>query len=226
MAVTGLILIFFSSCNDTMEPDNSRFGYDFFPLNTGHYRIYNVKEILFTSDLEVDTLIYELKEVITDSVRDKAGEISYLLQRLKRSESEPAWVLDSIWIAYKNDIRATVYENSIPVIKLVFPFENNKAWDSNGLNERYTDDFKMEKVFEPYSSTFGEYEQTVTVIQEEKLDSIAALDYRYEIYARQIGLVEKVSSKLDFCQADPCFGQKIIESGRIMTQLLTDYGNE
>ena len=210
------------SCDKQLEPDISKFGYDFFPLETGRYKVYEVQEIVFT-DLELpDTLNYQLKELISDSVTSGAGEISYVLQRLKRSLVDDPWELDSIWSTYRNDVQAVVYENNIPILKLVFPFQEGKTWDANSLNSRDIDDFRLRDLFVPLE----EYESTVRVLQEEKLDSLISLDNRYEIYAQNIGLVVKVSSILEFCQESDCFGQKIIKEGRILTQSLIEYGSE
>lgn len=226
MSSLGLI---FSACTESEEPDIEAIGYDFFPLEVGNYRIYAVNEIVWEANkILPDTMIYDLKELISDSINAGGVELIYILQRWKRSITDPVWKLDSNWSTYRNAIQAVVGENGIPVIKLVFPLEESKSWDSNGLNESSPDDFQMSSVFSPYSNDFGMYESSVTVIQEEKLDSLIELDYRIEIFAKDIGLVEKVDSHLIFCQ-DPdvdCLGMKIVEEGRTLKQVLIEYGKE
>jgi hypothetical protein len=223
--VIFFITIFFG-CTENIEPDKSQFGYDFYPLVKGQYRIYDVEDIRF-SPLEIpDTTQYQLKEVTADSIISGAGEVTYILQRWKRYLPTDNWELDSIWTFYRNELQTVVYENNIPFIKLVFPFVEGKRWDSNGLNSRGVDEFDMLNVFQSYSGTFADYPSTVRVVQEEKLDSLISLDNRFEIYAQNIGMVEKIESRLNFCQNDDCLGQKIVEEGKILTQVLIEYGEE
>jgi len=224
--VISIILSAFFACNETIDADDSAFGYDFFPLETGDFRVYNVEEIIYPLAEIPDTLIYQLKEVTADSLVDNAGELNYVLQRWKRDNTNDPWILDSLWTTYKNNIQAVISENNIPLLKLVFPFEESKSWDSNSLNFRDPDEFEMRNIFMPYSDNQLDFPTTVTVIQEEKLDSLISLDNRYEVFARDIGLIAKVSSKLEFCQESECFGQKIIKEGRILSQALIDYGKE
>jgi len=224
--IISIILSAFFACNETIDADDSAFGYDFFPLETGEFRVYDVKEIIYPLAEIPDTLIYQLKEVTADSLIDNAGETNYVLQRWKRNDANDLWVLDSLWTTYKNDMQAVIRENNIPLLKLVFPFEEEKSWDSNSLNFRDPDEFVMRDLFMPYSDVQSEFSTTVTVIQEEKLDSLISLDNRYEVFARDVGLIAKVSSKLEFCQESDCFGQKIIKEGRILSQSLIDYGKE
>ena len=224
--IIWIILSAFFACNETIEADDSEFGYDFFPLETGDFRVYNVQKIIYPVAEIPDTLIYQLKEVTADSLIDNAGELNYVLQRWKREDANDPWVLDSLWTTYKNNIQVVISENNIPLLKLVFPFEEEKSWDSNSLNFRDPDEFVMRNIFMPFSDNQLDFPTTVTVIQEEKLDSLISLDNRYEVFARNVGLIAKVSSKLEFCQESDCFGQKIIKEGRILSQALVDYGKE
>lgn len=216
-----------TSCsNSTLEPDFSTFGYDFYPLETGAYRTYQVLEVIHSPLNLPDTSVFELKEVVADTFTDNAEQLNYVLQRFKRLSSEDPWILDSLWATYRNEIQAIVYENNIPVMKLVFPLMERKKWDANSLSSKASDEYEMIDLFVPYQENGLDFNSTVTVLQEENLDSLIFFDFRKEIYAKNLGLVEKTVSRLKFCQDDSCIGQKIIEEGRQYKQVLIEYGME
>ena len=218
--------ILFLACESTVEPDPSQVGYEYYPLEIGQFRTYDVVEIKFSISNEPDTSIFQLKEVVADTFMDNTGQINYILQRYVREFEEEEWAIDSLWSTYRNDVQAVLAENSIPVIKLVFPIADLKEWDANGLNSWESDKFEMRDLAKPYEVQGLMFPETINIIQEETLDSLISLDFRQEIFALNVGLIEKTDSRLNFCQVETCYAQKIIEEGRIYRQKLSDYGLE
>ncbi len=223
----GIFIMLISGCETkTAEPDKSRIGYDYYPLETGFYRVYQVKEIQYNILTLPDTNYFQLKEIVADSFPDNTGQINYVIQRFKRENENEDWQTDSIWSTYRNDFHAVLSKNNIPVLNLVFPFEEDKRWDANSLNTKNQDDYEMTNLFAPYLLGDTDFNSAITVIQEENLDSLIFFDYRLEVYAQHIGLIDKIDSRLKFCQENDCRGQKIIKEGRQYKQSLIAYGVE
>lgn len=207
-------------------PDTTRVGFDFFPLQVGDFRVYQVEEITKTVLFGYDTARFQLKESLVDSFPGQGGDIIYLLHRSKRLSANDAWELDSVWTARRNQTQAVTVESNVPFIKMVFPIDENKIWDGNKLNSADNDTYEMRNLFVSFDTGFTIFEETLTVIQNERLDTIDFWDYRKEVYGLNIGLIYKNSRFLKFCSDDDCIGQKIIERARILKQTIIDYGKE
>ena len=74
IVIVGLI----SSCNKTIEPDLSDFGYEYFPIEIGQYRTYYSMRIDYNLDGSIDTTQYLTKEIVEDTVVYSDGSKRYL----------------------------------------------------------------------------------------------------------------------------------------------------
>ena len=207
-----------------LESDPSALGTDYFPLITGEFRIYDVQEITYTFPSTIDTLVYQLKETVADSIDNLAGGVSYVLNRQKKYPGSSDWIQDSVWTARKDMYTAVQVENNVPVIKLAFPVKEGKQWDANSLNDQPKAEYKMESVGLPANDSIGNYDKTITVVQNDFDDGIVKKDVRKEIYGKNIGLVYKESVILNYCTDENCLGQRIIETGKDLEMKLTEHG--
>lgn len=215
----------FWQCSETKEVSLMELGTTYFPLETGMYRIYQVDGTIYNFSEDSTVFSYLLKESVLDSFQNLESGISYkILRQKKYSENDP-WVIDSIWTARKDDRTAIMVENNISMVKLTFPFRENMTWDGNKLNSRSEDEFEMIKVEEAYSDSYGSYEHTVTVIQEDFIDAIVKTISKKEIYSENKGLVYKENIILIYKQ-DEFIGLEIVNTGLKYYQHLIEYGEE
>lgn len=234
--VALIIMAFLSlwSCeSETLPPQPSRLGLDYFPLEVGRYAVYQVENIEYSLVAEPDTQQYQLREVVADSFPGQGGEVVYRLERFSRAGETEAWQLDSVWTARKSPQRVVVVENNIPLIKIVFPLTLGLRWDANALNSREeqqyelrnTDETLLDEIDSPLDSAL--LENVLTVIQAESQDTIISRVQASETYVENLGLFYKKSLRLQYCASEPeCVGLGILESGRIYRQTLIDYGHE
>ena len=224
--LVGFLLIFLlcTSCDsDTLEPDASRLGYNFFPLEKGLFKVYDVEEIQY-SVLGFDTTSYQLKELVADSFLNQTATYTYVIHRFSRPGENAPWGLDSVWTARQTPIQAITIENNISFVKLVFPVKEDVVWDGNVLNANETDEYVIRDLND--TRTYNDVEvRTVSVLQGDEEDLLIR-DFREEIFAEHIGLVEKTFIQLAFCNDSECFGQKVIERGRALQLTLIDYGKD
>ncbi len=219
VCVIGWILF---SCSDTLEP--SKIGFNYFPLEIGDYRIYQIQQIEYSLFAATDTAHYQLKELVVDTFSTQS-ELNYILHRFKRDLSTDKWQLDSVWTSRRTQNHAIVVENNIPFVKMVFPIRLDKVWDGNLFNSSPPDEYQITEISGSMETPAGTFIDNLTVFENNERDTLIFQDIRQSIYALNVGLIYKNSSILDFCNTDPdCLGT--LEFGIKFDQVLTDYGKE
>ena len=209
------------ACNELAEPDSAVLGYDFFPLNTGNTRIYEVTRIDHSVGGTSDTINYQLKEVVGD-LFTSGGEVSYRLERFIRNSAEEEWQIDSVWSARMNTYQAVVVENNIPVIKLSFPVKEDRRWDGNAMNARDYDEFKMIDVGLPYQLEDKTFASTLKMVKEDAATGIVTDNIHIEFYARGVGLIHRIDIDRRYCDEVECPASGI-EFGLEIECKLIDY---
>lgn len=230
LGVVGFIILLFGCHIGTLDNDPKYIGWDYFPIDSGSYRIYKVTNITYELGGITDTSRYFLKETITGPYENLEGNVSFRIKREVKSSDEENWQQDSIWWAKKNMNTAVVVENNIPIIKMVFPLEENKSWDANSENVLENDVYSMINVGRAFTDTSSidqiSFAKTVTIVQEDISDNIIYKDKRTEIYAENTGLVYKERIFLNYCDEDDCRGQNIIDTGTDFKMVIIENGKD
>ena len=220
MYLTLLVLLL--SCNETQIINPSTLGYDYYPIEVGQFRTYDVEEIHYRIT-GFDTANYQLRETIFDSIVS-VDQTTYLLRRDIRATPMDEWESDSIWSVTPTNLYVAVAENNIPYIKLTFPVRSGAEWDGNSLNARGTQTYYYESVSESQFEIIPLTDQ-IKVIIEDIPENTTGIDLRSEVYAKNIGLLEKNYLTQVKCTSGSCgddFGE--VEAGRSLKQVLIDYG--
>lgn len=226
LSIFIFIFLFFACETDSLQPDKSGWGYEYYPLETNSYRIYSVRQIDYSLSRETDTSDYQLKEVAADSFLSLSNEYSFFLKRFIKDPIGEEWILDSVWTVEKNAERVVATENNMPYIKMVFPAREGKQWDGNRMNVLGEQEYTMNRVGAETVLTSGRFDQTINVLQWDNPDTILVREKAFEIYAKNIGLIYKETVQLKYCAEMECIGEGIIESGKKYKQELVDYGKE
>ncbi|MBD2754216.1 hypothetical protein [Spirosoma validum] len=208
----------------TTEPMAS--GYDYFPLETGRYVVYDVQEQQYLINTSPIQRTYQLKEVAGKAYTDVTGQTAFRLMRYRRSAVNQPWQADSSWSARLVNNEAIRAENGLDFVKLLFPVQNLLTWDGNQRNAADSDDYKMCNVGQVYYVQGRQFDQTVTVVEQDD-STLIGQDKRIDVYARQIGLIYKERTQLQFCKATPaCTGRSQIEYGIRQVYRINTYGKE
>lgn len=219
-----LITIFIYSCNETKEVGPDTLGYEFYPLNVGEYRIYDVEEIRYLVT-GFDTTIYQLRETIFDSI-PSIDRITYLLRRDIRSDAMSNWESDSVWSVTRTSNYLSITENNIPLIKLTFPVTTGREWDGNSLNTRSSLTYYYQLIDSQIIDSLNA-DKHIRMIIEDVEENVTGVDLRSEVYVDGIGLVEKDYLTQKKCTSSDCgadLGEVI--GGRSLKQTLIEIGNE
>lgn len=226
LLVPGLVHLFLlSSCQSTVsEPVAS--GYDYFPLETGRYVIYNVQEQQYKLNAPPVERTYQCKEVIGAAYADVTGQPAYRLMRYRRATENQPWQADSVWSARLTGNEVIRTENGLDFVKLMFPVTNRLTWNGNRYNSSEPAEYAMRNVGQAYYVVDKEFGETVTVVAQDD-STLVSQDKRIDVYARQIGLIYKESAQLQFCTATPaCIGRSQIDYGIRQVYRIRTYGKE
>ena len=189
-------------------------GYDYFPLVTGRYTIYDVTEYQYslTATIPVQRA-YQVKEVIGASYTDVTGQKAYRLLRYRRLAEGQSWRVDSVWAARLVGSEAVRSENGLDFVKLRFPVSDRLRWNGNHYNAIGEDEYEIRNSGQPYRVSDKEFSETVTVVIQQD-STLLSQDERIDIYARQIGLIYKERVQLQYCSSTPaCIGTYQIDYG-------------
>jgi len=227
--VIAFVIILFGCHIGTLDNNPKYIGWNYFPTDSGSYRVYQVTNITYKLGGITDTSKYLLKETMTGPYENLERNVSFRIRREVKSIDSENWQQDSIWWVKKNMNTAVVVENNIPIIKMAFPLEENKSWDSNSENVLDEDMYSMINIGMAFTDTSGVdafFEKTVTIIQEDVNDNIIYRDQRTEVYAENTGLVYKERIYLNYCDEDDCRGQNIIDTGTDYRMVMIENGKD
>ena len=214
-----------SSCqyatNEPIKPD-----FDYFPLETGHYVIYDVQEQQYALNAAPIQRTYQLKEVVGAPYADVTGQTAYRLMRYRRTIESQPWQADSVWSARIVNNEAIRTENGRDFVQLLFPVRNLLTWNGNRRNALGLEAYTARNVGQAYRVQDKQFDETVTIFGQAD-STLISQTKRMDVYARQVGLIYKERLNLQFCTSSPtCIGHYQIDYGTQQVYRIRTYGNE
>ena len=223
---SAILFYFFllSGCQSLTEPTAS--DYDYFPLETGRYCIYEVQEWQYALNASPIERNYQLKEVIGPAYTNVTGQPAYRLLRYRRTSEPQPWQPDSVWSARLVNNEAIRTENGQDFVKLLFPLHDQLTWNGNRHNAADETNYEVRNNEQPYRVLDKLFDKTVTIMAQD--DSTLVSQYKQvDVYARQVGLIYKQKIQVQFCTSTPaCIGQHQIEYGIQQVYRIKTYGKE
>lgn len=226
-----LVCLFFYACKpNNVPPEQIDMGYDYFPLDTGNYIIYDVQTIEYKFDGTIDTQYYQLKELVKDTLTDDESKLAFRLERFRRTDSSANWPFepDSVWTAKITSYHAIKVESNIPYVKLVFPVKNRIEWDGNAFNtleKKEGDEYRIEDLDLEYTIGNRTFKNSLKVIHPFITSNIGKYE-RYEVYAKNYGLIYKESILVDYTPECIISDSCDIELGKKYFQIFNKSGKE
>ncbi|MBL7857480.1 MAG: hypothetical protein JNM57_07310 [Cyclobacteriaceae bacterium] len=222
-----LILVFFGALACTEDESVPvDIGKDYLPLQKGIYQVYNIQETQYTGPANPVVSAYQLMTEVVDSFPTTGGGYTYVVYRSTRPDASAAWVYHDTWSIRVDNQRALVTEGNKSIVKIAFPVREGKSWNANEFNITNPDSYKLLDVKKPITVATNFFENTIRIEQENNEDLIVEQDVRYEVYAKNIGLIQKEITQLKYCTQVNCLGQQQIESGIVFIQTIESYGKK
>lgn len=209
--VIGVIIVIGCGPNNDPEPFDDR--RDYYPIEVGNTWIYDVEQINKTISSD-DTLSFQLKEEIHELISDSFGEKLFSLYRYTRNNPLDNWVLDSVWTLVQHNDYIVKRENNVAFQKLIFPLDQTSIWDGNQWNINQEQTYTVDYVDSPTTINGVNYSET-TFVNELDNENLILTQKQYEIYARNIGLVEFYKEDLETQPGEKTLGfiytQRLLE---------------
>lgn len=212
----------FLSCNKDKDSVPLPTGIEYFPMDIGSYRIYDVHLIQFSNDT-IDTM-FQIKEVIQDSFYYQ-NKVVYELYRFYRSDDSKPWPRqpDSVWTFTTDFNQITIQEASTNFVRLVFPLSTNKSWDGNTRNTYGRDDYTVTNFDKPFGTNMIAFPQTSTIIEEQS-KNLVFKDYRSRVYAKNVGMIFKHYEYIAYKTEGAFIGLDKVDYGNLREETLIGYG--
>lgn len=245
-----LVLCTVVACSSELEDsiDQAIYGYDYFPLELGRYRVYEVDSLQYdlgASNLPVvDSSRFYIREEMVEVFTNQLGETIYRIERYRANTLGDPWQIVDVTTESRSVNQAYHGENNLRFINLVFPVETGLEWDGTAFIPEDLIIYVRGEAIEMFKSwsykilSSGEtetiggftYEEVATVQQ---ADNDNAIEFRFgvEKYAKGIGLVYKERQIYDsYCkyigQTEPCIGKawhEIAGRGFLTRETLIDH---
>lgn len=242
------VLFAATACRDreTIDLQTDK-GHNYLPLEIGKSTTWQVDSIVFDTDGQggffIDTVRFQLKEIIADTFRNAAGELAFRLERFRRADAAHPWEPTAVWWTQRIDNQTIRVENNHRFISLIHPMDRRSEW--NGL--AFIDPFQLIEIagepldlfkgwqFEVDSidvrSTIGGIQfDSVLVITQANYDDKVDLRFSRQKFVRGVGLAYFEQKLLHSKCADdgdlvPCLGkpwEEIAGKGFILRQTILE----
>ncbi len=229
VVLAGLV----AGCEEKYKaPGPQDMGYGYFPLEIGAYRIYNVTDIKFRSNVG-DTARFQMQERIDTSFYDQTNALSYRIVRSVRPDENSTWADDSVMVVKMSDNSLLLTKDNTTFVKLIFPVKNGKSWAGDAFNTHVINKSEKEpltytNVGEPYKVNDQSFPNTITVIQGNPVKNFVYQDDRKEVYAEGVGRVYRLFNRVVYCNqtsgSDCEFGVDYKLDGHERHEELISYG--
>lgn len=219
LCIICLIYGFFACQKQVVEEPNTDFGYEYFPLEIGQSKTFQLDSIIFdpiVGGISVDTFSWLLREEIVDTLRDGTGTLNYVVERSQRRLEDDDWKINGVWTMSMTETQAIRTEDNLRFIKMNFPLRENADWDANifvDKNLEVTIAGETLEIFKGWESKILTLEESFNingqnvddVLSIQLADNENLIEYRFgvERYAKDIGLIYKelwvVDTQCEFC---------------------------
>lgn len=216
-----LIVFSFACHRKTVEVTPSTVDYDYYPLDSGRYWVYQVHRINY--NITTTDTTYFVKELIYDNYETSPGVTKYEVYRFYKGDLSNDWPIqpDSVWTIYKTANQLSKVEFAKEYIRLVFPADNNRTWNGNALNTTFEDLYKIKNKGQSRVVEGVSYSSTLQV-EEENNSNLIGKDIRSIYYAKGVGPIEIHKEIVSY--KFPITSPPQIDLGDIIDYTLIDYG--
>lgn len=241
LAVLSLFSLTIMSCSSNETETLPNRGNDYYPLVLGKTAVFDLDSVIYDpqpNSIQIDTYRWQAREVLSDTLRTKAGQLTYIIDRSIKTAASVNWTPRETFGAALTSDYALLSENNLTYIKFPTYFDVGTNWDGNYFNDVSTKLDVAGEILEPFSKkwtfeviSYGKAEKVGTKDYPDVLTIQAQSDpkiltekrYSLEKYAKGVGLVYREIKILDTQKLDATIAwEKKAQKGFIMRMTRTN----
>ncbi len=196
----------------------------YYPLAMGNFWEYQVDNTRYFGEEDFETTKFFYRDEIVDQYLNTDNDLVYRVRR-QYSEDRNRWSDEKSYTLTFSNSRIIRHDNNLQEIVLSYPVAANHEWNGNAYNSRPANNFFIERMGD-YLVENNYFSETITVRQSEEDDQITLRDIRYEVYGKEVGLIESYYEVFSYCSRNECLGEQIIQEGRFTHLKLITYGKD
>jgi hypothetical protein len=222
LSILALFIVFgIIACGKNETETLPNFGKEYFPLAVGSTALFDLDSTIYDpvtlSVSRIDTFKWQAREVLSDTFRSKAGNLSYVVDRSIKAKTSVEWTPRETFSASLTQQYALLSENNLTFIKFPSFFDVGTTWDGNLFNDVATKFDVAGEILEPFSKkwtfeilSFGkpekiggkDYADVLTVEAQSDPKILTEKRFSLEKYAKGVGLVYREIKILDTQKLD------------------------
>lgn len=205
-----LAVCLLAACDEEAAPPRD-FSEDlaYFPLELDQPKFYALDSIVLFNTVQgivYDTARLEVRETLVERFEAADGTETYRGERWDRRLPNGTWRFQQTYTMSRSNLRATRNEDNLSFTKLVFPLTEGKRWDGHTA----FDDTREFVIGGEFVSIYQDWDYRYTatdnqiaagsaalnidgavLVEQDVTDNLITQSIAYEIYAPNIGLVER-----------------------------------
>jgi hypothetical protein len=207
---TAVLCLLYSACTKEKNAPAAEFYYNFYPLKVGSVIIYDADSTAFSNFTNTSVNYkFEIKDSLTHTFNDLAGQTHYRIERYKRINPSTIWIFQQVFTRNITSRAAEEFINNERFTRLIFPPTTGSSWNGNSKNVLGEQEYLIESGIEPLMVNNLTFDSTIVVKEIDEFNLIRE-DLVYSTYATNVGLIKKEVTAVD----------KNISTGRITNGLI------
>ena len=188
---------------DTGGTGTINYQYNYYPIDSGHFIIYNVDSVTFGYDqihYTRDTASYQMQAFFGDTIHDLLDSVNFRVYYSTRANSNANWGTPYGTYGLRTLTTMQVVENDLRFIKMVFPPQQSATWQGNlYIGDLPGDPNDPYKVFQGWTYNYQNCDTTVIiagqtynhviVVNEVNNTNAISKTVRTEMYAPNVGMI-------------------------------------
>jgi hypothetical protein len=206
--------------------------YDYFPLEIGHFQVYQVNEEVYSSGNSNPVLrAWQERDEVTSVNQDSAGTKIFMVSRYSRNTAAQAWQKTKEYSVRHDPDKVIVNLDNEVLMPLVFPYSPQVTWDGyryfkvEDTDPRYNTLHKYENINQSLAIDNLSFDKTIKVSERTDTAGVAQFRLGYKQYAAGVGLIVDEQTNFDYLQENGEFiGYRVIGSGTRRVRKIIDHG--
>lgn len=222
-----------SGCKNKTDDFALDYKYEYFPLDSGRYWIWEVDSVIFTplgsGFVQRDTLKVYIKEVVESIYTDNAGRPTARIERYQSNTDDYVWFITDIWFANLTQRTGEKVEENLRFVKILFPPKQEQTWRGNQYIQvtetiEWMKDwaYRVSALDVPKTLNGMAFDSTITILQHDN-ENLIQKTFATETYAKNVGLVYKEWLNLEKTRVTEPWTNP--EKGFIQKMTIKEFGN-